>query len=67
MVLKTISGGEGDGGSTVLEYLKLEMLQLPSHSFQVRKYGKKYKHTICLEWLGNGLYIESALSYLSYD
>lgn len=43
------------------------MLQLPSHSFQVRKYGKKYKHTICLEWLGNRLYIEAALSYLSYD
>lgn len=45
----------------------LEMLQLPSHSFQVRKYGKKYKHTIYLEWLGNELYIEPALSYLSYD
>lgn len=45
----------------------LEMLQLPSQSFQVRKYGKKYKHTIYLEWLGNELYIEPALSYLSYD
>lgn len=45
----------------------LEMLQLPSHFFQMRKYGEKYKHTMYLEWPDNELYIEPALSYLSYD
>lgn len=67
MILKTVSISGGRNKMRAEQLGVLQMLQLPSHSFQERKYGKKYKHTIHLEWLGNELYIEPALSYLSYD